>query len=67
METEKKKETQDKAKIEKLKKGIAKFIKEEVATGRSYEVAEALAHIEARKIAVKTLGYIPRGFWKDKE
>ena len=67
MDMKDKRELTDKAKIEKLKKGMDKFIKREVAAGKSRELAEALACIEARKAAVKTLGYIPRGFWVDKE
>ena len=67
MEMKDKREIEDKAKIEKLKKGIDKSIKREMEAGRSRHVAEALACIEARKVAVKTLGYVPRGFWADKE
>jgi len=67
MDMKDKREIEDKAKIGKLKKGIDKSIKREVATGKSHELAKALACIEARKEAVKTLGYVPRGFWADKE
>jgi len=59
-------EKQDRTKIETLKKEIDKSIKREMSTGKSHCVAEALAYIEARKVAVKTLGYVPEGFWVGK-
>lgn len=57
----------DKAKIAKLKKGIESSIKRGVRAGQSRYLARSLAHIEARKKAVKLLGYVPKGFWADKD
>lgn len=61
------KEDPDKAKIAKLKAGIESSVKRGVRAGQSRYLARSLAYIEARRKALKTLGYIPKGFYKDKD
>lgn len=57
----------DKAKIAKLKAGIESSVKRGVRAGQDRYLARSLAYIEARRKALKTLGYIPEGFYKDKD
>lgn len=67
MGEEEKKEDSDKAKIAALKAGIKRSIEKGVRAGQDRYLARSLAYIEARRKALKTLSYIPKGFYKDKD